>query len=65
MMLEPEMIQVVVLPHIRPALEAWFAEHGMMLFRLPADAQDPDDLPTYGIAPTPERMAAFLQQEAT
>jgi hypothetical protein len=57
---DPELIQIVVLPHIQPALEQWLAAHGMMLFRLPAEAQDPDDLPTYGIAPTAEAMVRFL-----
>jgi hypothetical protein len=60
-----DLIQVVVLPNIRPALERWLADWGLMLFRMPADAQRPDDLPTYGIGPTDETMRRWTQGTGT
>jgi hypothetical protein len=51
------LIQVVVLPHIRPSLEEWLGQHGMELFPIPAKS---DDLPTFGIGPTNDTMRRFL-----
>jgi hypothetical protein len=46
-MTEPisEEIQVVFLPALIPALEAWLHSRGLYLFKMPIE----DDLPTYGI----------------
>ena len=46
-MSEPEVIQVVLPPWLRPRFEQWLALHGLFLFRMPID--NPDDLDTYGV----------------
>jgi hypothetical protein len=52
-------IQVVVLPRMRPEFEAWLAERGMVLAIIPVGG--PGDLPTYKIDPDPERCAYMLR----
>lgn len=43
--------QVIFLPEMRPALEAWLRSNGFILFRIPLElAEDgEEDLPTYGV----------------
>lgn len=48
-------IQVVMIPGHRRAYEAWLAEHGLMLSRIPGSA---DDLPTYAPGPAPAPRGA-------
>lgn len=43
-----EVIQVVVAPPLRPALEEWLAGRGLKLAQMPSD---PDDLPTFVVTP--------------
>jgi len=43
--------QVVFLPEMRPALEAWLRERGFMLFRIPLELAEgeSEDLPTFAV----------------
>ena len=44
-------IQVVFIEAAIPALEDWLDRRGLLLFKMPPDAQREDDLPVYGIGP--------------
>jgi hypothetical protein len=46
---EDDVIQVVVHPVLRPALEDWLDRRGWELWRMPDFVED--DLPTYSIRP--------------
>ena len=54
-------IQVVFLPSMVPALEAWLANRDLHLFRIPIES---DDLPTYGVGIGAPKWASDLLASA-
>jgi hypothetical protein len=55
-------VQYLIHPALRPALDQWLASRGLRVDLLPAEMQDEDDLPTYLIAPTEELMRRARDQ---
>lgn len=54
-------IQVVIIPTMRPALEEWLDSRMCVLARVPGT--DPDDLPVYVIQPNDVIMDALMKGE--